>query len=213
MGRQPVTDIRISNVLIHRLPKLGSTSLKHWLPDDISVEPVVHRYAVWRPSYERILSGLHTGFNTVAGSTIQKRYRSEIAFNPPEETLLEYHKELYMDAYHAWCENMSFYDAPHKILEHTRLLPDMLNCDLYIQWIHLDQLDLLPTYLNNKHNLNLPPIDNKNNTKTDNSRTVSNLQPKAMLLGLMKKNPNISLTIEKYSKNDYIPAKIIDISL
>jgi len=156
---------------------------------------------LWRPAYERIFSGLHTGLNSLAT-------RIE-----PANSLL--HREEYIRQFDIWYENGMFENSAREqndIGKHTYLLQHIFGHGFDdINFIHLDQIEYLHTYLNAKHNTNFVAIIDNLNKKEEHG-THKNMQSISLLQSLMYKNPDVYRALAAYAAQDYVPRKFLDIS-
>lgn len=198
------------------VPKVASTTLGAWhtiqFGEEVSLQnrylidssqlnfnnPV---YALWRPPYERIFSGLHTGLNALTNWEVGLDVKK--------------HKKEYIRQFDIWYKNGTFeYSAieQNDIGKHTYLLQHIfVNVFDRVNFIHLDQIEYLHTYLNAKHNTNFVAIvDNLH--KKEEYGTRLNMQPISLLHSLMYQKPEVYRALAAYAAQDYVPRKFLDIS-
>ena len=186
---------------IFAVPKTGTTSIINWCHQN-KLNPKYQSadhdmYFIWRPPYERIVTGLNTGLNAIAKKSTKPRR----APKGPEDVYMEELQKF---------NDTSDFDTIGSIKHHTVTItcPQFEN----VFWVHLDQLDLLPEYLNKKYDQNYKPIDHRNIGQVGRSQhstsyyfTVSEFEE------LLKEYPQASLAIARRAAQDYLPPDLINL--
>ena len=178
------------------MPKMGTTSLTQWASDeedltrlqlDNSVDwhkvaPDDPIYTPWRPSLERVISGLYQGLFLLSSADKE----------PIEKHIAE------------WVRNPSLLGRA-QISRHTNLFKtDYGKYDYQSwNWFHLSQLGSLHTYLNNKHGTSYEKAPKLNSHLTPRDLIFGD--------DWQNKNPKIMKLLRDHAANDYVPEKFLDL--
>jgi len=195
--------------VILALPKVGTTSIVRWREEN-NIENVPNEekwwrskgrryetkdvFFIWRPPYERLLTGLNTAFNTLAWDIVQR--------DSPEL------RHAFRAAFDDFIIQHDF-NSNENISDHTRLMSDSYLRRL--SYVHLDQLDIFHTYLNKRYDQNYTPFPKINRgDKSDSTRKhVSTINDFKLLL---KSHPQTSLAINARAAQDFLPNTIINVN-
>ena len=193
--------------LIFALPKTGIRALEKWRQEnnlsrsnsiDYDTE-TRDMYCIWRPPYERIVTGLFTAFSATSAADIPDPLVGEGD--------LERRRLSFIKHFNKFTETNDF-DYNEFVQNHTLIRTRPLDPFKNMIWIHLDQLSLLHNHLNNKYNQNYTEIEQFNTKEyTADWGKTSPEECKYML----KKNPNTTLAIAKRATIDFHPLEILNL--
>ena len=196
----PVTD----DFIIVAPRKTGSISVEEWavehnidLIERHELESSIGNrdvYCLWRPTYDRIITGLNMAFNILAWEEIN-------------EDTPELHA-AYMRYLEEFACTLDF-TSPEPVLYHTQLLQKIEN----VQWIHLGQLRLFHLYLNQKYNKQYAsfPHSNRGDGADLPNPQHTNLVKKLKLIDILNDYPDILLAVQARVSADILPNSIINL--
>jgi hypothetical protein len=195
-----------SEFVICAMPKSGSRSVLKWgadnkliviSPDDPAwYFPMKNReiYMIWRPPYERLLSGLYMGLAISAGHNVSEEDKDKVIKK----------KANFIEHFRKFAKSPDF-SYNEYIYNHTRIRA----CPSFeeINWVHLNQLTLLPDYINKKYNHKYKKIDKLNPKEevADWGRTTFE-----EFKGMLDNYPNVTLAIADRAAQDFTPESIIN---
>lgn len=191
------------------VPKVGSSNIREWCAREGlksgpggSGEFLGEVYSFWREPRERILSGLATDMNWLAYARggLAKTFAWEY----------DQHRDLYLDTMREWCCAPRL--SPLRLgdlicpFSHHASYRDIVNFHRVDHYVAMEQIALLPAYLNKKHGLNLGAIG------SGPDMNQVGWMPTAVFGDVLSQHPRAQQLVSQYIDQDSFRPSLLDLS-
>ena len=207
---------------IHAMPKLGNTALADWGEghnfdesldnlseyerDSLKKADQLPIYVPWRNPFQRLLTGLCSGILV----TIREELEAQNVPDLYSQDVNPYYERRFFEMLESWALSPDF--SIRRISWHTYLIPDFYNIvglnHKKFFWFPLEQLSLVPAYMNKKYGMNLRSMPKSNVTR---ERTWG--PPYYEYERFVFTCPKAIDALMKRARQDYVPEKLLDLSV